>query len=132
MIPRLRNVTLRRLPERMNAEQARSLFRELVSCLDCDRPRVVINCSRLRDIDWPVIHLLLCCLEEALKRNGDVRLAAIPEEVLAGLQFMGADRLFRIFDTNTEAVMSFQRPIASEAAQIYIADAFEQVPESAA
>jgi anti-anti-sigma regulatory factor len=57
----------------------------------------------------PVIHFLLCCLEEAMKRNGDVRLSAVPKTLTASLQTLGLDRLFKMFDSDLEAIKSFQR-----------------------
>jgi anti-anti-sigma regulatory factor len=56
-----------------------------------------------------VLYLLLCCLEEVMKRNGDVRLAAVWPEARASLKLSGIERLFRIFDTTADAVDSFQR-----------------------
>jgi hypothetical protein len=58
--------------------------------------------------------LLLCCLEEAMKRNGDVKLAAIPAGAEATVELI---RLFEIFETSADAVKSFRLPleVASEA-----------------
>jgi anti-anti-sigma regulatory factor len=60
-------------------------------------------------MDRPSIKLLLCCLEEAIKRNGDVKLAAVPAGARSTLELTGVDRLFEIFDTNVDAVNSFRR-----------------------
>jgi anti-anti-sigma regulatory factor len=59
-------------------------------------------------LDRPAIQLLLCCLEEAIKRNGDVKLAAVPPGARSALKLTGVDRLFEMFDTNAEAVNSFR------------------------
>lgn len=61
-------------------------------------------------MDRVAIHFLLCCLEEAIKRNGDVKLAAIPTEARMMLELSGADRLFEICETNAQAVSSFRQP----------------------
>jgi anti-anti-sigma regulatory factor len=60
-------------------------------------------------MDKPAINLLLSFLEEAMKRNGDVKLAGVPQEAMAALELAGVDRLFEIFATNAEAVSSFRR-----------------------
>jgi len=61
----------------------------------------------------PTMHLLLSCLEEAMKRNGDVRLAALPPAAGAAPQLASLRRLFEIYPTVAEAVHSFQqRPTA--------------------
>jgi len=52
---------------------------------------------------------MLCCLEEAVKRNGDVKLAAVPAGARSTLKLTGIDRIFEIFDTNVEAASSFRR-----------------------
>jgi anti-anti-sigma regulatory factor len=85
-------------------------LRELEGCLNVARPCVVLDCSQARQMDKPLLHLLLSCLEETLKRNGDVRLAALSPEARTSLRLSGIERLFKIFDTTAEAVDSFQRP----------------------
>ena len=53
--------------------------------------------------------MLLCCLEEAMKRNGDVKLASVPAAAEAILQLTLVDRLFEAFDSTAEAIDSFHR-----------------------
>jgi anti-anti-sigma regulatory factor len=48
-------------------------------------------------------------LEEAIKRNGDVKLSAVPAEARSTLKLTGVDRIFEIFETNAEAVNSFRQ-----------------------
>lgn len=89
-----------------------------------DRPRLVLDCTNVLEADRLVVHLLLRCLEEAMKRNGDVKLAAIRPETKSTLERIGASRLFEIFDTTDAAVASFfrmqpsmLRPSSSESGQ---------------
>ena len=72
---RARPVSVKQLPEKLSIKQGELLFREVESCLERDRPRVVLDCSKVRQLDSAGIHVLLACLEEAMKRNGDVKLA---------------------------------------------------------
>ena len=74
-----------------------------------ERPCIVLDCSRILQMDVPAIKLLLDCLEDAMKHNGDIKLAAMREKARAMLQITGVDRLFEMFDTDTEAVNSFRR-----------------------
>jgi anti-anti-sigma regulatory factor len=71
---------------------------------------VVLDCSLLPKLDRNAIHLLLCCLEEAMKRNGDVRLAALQPEPLSVLHSTGLDSVFQVFDSVENAVESFRAP----------------------
>ena len=50
------------------------------------------------------MRLLLRCMEEAMKRNGDVTLTALPVGAANVLNRTGVSNLFDIFATNAEAV----------------------------
>jgi len=60
---------------------------------------------------------MFCCLEEAIKHNGDVKLAELPAGSDSILELTGVNRLFDIFDTAAAAVHSFQEPMAEVAAE---------------
>ena len=108
-------VTVTRLPETLNKKQEQNLLRELRPGLIVNRPCLVFDCSNLRHLDRTTLHLLLYCLEEAMKRNGDVRLAGLSPETTSLLRSMGVDRLFRIFDLSADAERSFNRYLHDEA-----------------
>jgi len=91
-------------------KQGRLFFKELESRLNIDRPCVVLDCSKVREMDPFAIHILLCCLEEAMKRDGDVKLAAVSASAQRSLALNRVDGLFEIYDTESEAVNSFFRP----------------------
>ncbi len=105
-----RAVAVRQLPEKLSMRKARNFLRETESILRVDRPRIVLDCSNVRQVNRPVIHLMLQCLEEAMKRNGDVKLASIPPGGEAILDLTGVSRLFDIFETAADAVDSFHHP----------------------
>jgi anti-anti-sigma factor len=104
-----RLVAVKQLPEKLSVKQGRVFFREVESCLKTDRPRVVLDCSKVRQLDKAGIRMLLLCLEEAMKRNGDVRLAAVPQEAAAILELTRVDHLFWTFDGTADAVNSFDQ-----------------------
>ncbi len=132
MTLRSRMVTVEQIPEFLNAGRERLFLRELQECMNVNRPRVVLDCSKLGQMDKPPIHLILYCLEEAMKRNGEVRLAGVSPATMAVLASVGADRLFQIFASNAEAISSFHQPIASVGARSYPQDSAARVSESAA
>ncbi len=104
------DVTVTQLPQTLTLKHGRAFFKELEVRMNIDRPCVVLDCSNVREMDRSAIHMLLCCLEEAMKRDGDVKLVALRPDALAALKLTHVDRLFEIYDTETEAVNSFFRP----------------------
>ena len=125
-------VTVTQLPEAVDRKRGRRFFNELESRINIDRPCVVLNCSRVREMDRFAIHMLLCCLEEAMKRDGDVKLAAVSSSARETLERMRVDRLFEIYDTETEAVNSFFRPKFERSLPGRGAQGATEVSESAA
>ncbi|MEO6966313.1 MAG: STAS domain-containing protein [Acidobacteriaceae bacterium] len=118
MTIRKRIVAVNQLPEISNRKQGQLFLREVRNWMSVDRPRMVLDCSLLRQLDKSVIYLLLCCLEEAMKRNGDVKLAALPPGARTVLEDTGANRLFDIYDTTAEAVNSFHQLPIHDPAQV--------------
>jgi anti-anti-sigma factor len=112
MTGRLKMVTVKDLPEKLDDRNERALLDGLRMAMNVERPAIVLNCSPLREMDISGIHLLLCLLEEAMKRNGDVRLCGLSPQAKEGLRSMGVDRLFRIFETAEQAAESFHRRAA--------------------
>lgn len=106
-----REVAIKQLPERLDRRRGRLIFREMVGTMNGKRPCIVLDCSQLQEMDGYALHLLLRCLEEAIKRNGDMRLAAVTPPAMLSLELANIDRLFRIFTTVEEAVESFQRRV---------------------
>src|ERR1700678_169431 len=104
-----RHVSVKQLPEKLSIKHGRTFFREVEPHLQSDRPRVVLDCSRVRQLDSAGIHVLLRVLEEAMKRNGDVKLASIPPAAAAILELTRVGRLFETFDNTADAVNSFTR-----------------------
>jgi anti-sigma B factor antagonist len=103
-------VTVTRLPEKLKMREGRLFFADLQTRLRIDRPCMVLDCANVQEMDKRTIHMLLCCLEEAMKRNGDVKLAAVTPSIGEILELTRVDRLFEIYETQSEAVNSFFRP----------------------
>jgi anti-sigma B factor antagonist len=111
-------VLIKQLPETLSGKQGRVFLREVESSMSVDRPFIVLDCSHVHRLDRSVVEVLLCCLEEAIKRNGDVKLASIPSGAEAILELTGVNRLFEIFDTTAGAVHSFHQPVLEVAAEL--------------
>lgn len=95
-------------PENLNHSEAQAFLAELQPLLESDRPRVVLDCSQLQHMDSAGIEMLLNCMGEAMKRDGDIKLANLSPTSAAILELMRVDRLFEIFDSAEEATRSFQ------------------------
>src|SRR5208282_157637 len=102
-----RPVVVKHLPENLSVQHGRIFFLEVEPSLKADRPRLVLDCSKVRQLDSAGIQVLLHCLEEAMKRNGDIKLAAVPPAAAEILELTKVDSLFETFDNSADAVNSF-------------------------
>lgn len=110
-------VVVMQMPEQLNLGEVRTFMQDLQPLLECHRPRIVLDCSQVRYIDSAGVEMLLHCLEEAMKRDGDLKLAALSPESQVILQLMRVDRVFEAFMTSEEAVRSFSAVPAEAAPQ---------------
>jgi len=104
-----RPVVVKQLPESVSLNQAEGLCREVEQLLEGDRPCLVLDFSEVRQLDSAGIEMLLRCMEEAMKRNGDIKLAAVAPQVAVILELTRVNRLFEIFEKPADAVESFHR-----------------------
>jgi anti-anti-sigma factor len=125
-------VTVTQLPENVDTKRGRLFFKELESRINIDRPCIVLDCSQVQEMDRFAIHMLLCCLEEAMKRDGDVKLAAVSSSARKTLELTRVGRLFEIYDTETDAVNSFFRPHFERTLYARGAQDADELSESAA
>ena len=75
--------------------------------LTTDRPQLVFDLSQVRQLDAAGVEMLLRCMSEAHKRDGDLKLAALSPQTAVVLELTRAERLFEIYETSTDAVRSF-------------------------
>lgn len=104
-----RSVTVMELPKAWSAEAARSFVLELERCMGLGRPYLVLDCSSTGQLDKLMAGLVLHCLEEAMKRNGDVKLACLSPAEQRALAGTKTSPLFESFDTVQEAISSFHQ-----------------------
>ena len=110
-------VIIMQVPEQLTAGEVRNFMQELGPLLESNRPRIVLDCSQVRSIDSAGVEMLLHCLEETLKRDGDLKLAALSPEADIILELMRVARVFETFRTSEEAVRSFNTIPADAVAQ---------------
>jgi anti-sigma B factor antagonist len=100
-------VVVLQLPEKLVLGRAESFFREVQEFLEADRPRLVFDFSEVTQMDRAGVEVLLNCMEETMKRNGDLKLAAIPPGPAVVLELTQVNRLFEVFANADDAVESF-------------------------
>jgi anti-anti-sigma regulatory factor len=130
MITGKRTVIVKQLPSSPDLEQKLIFFQEVQGSIAERRPCLVLDCSLLRELDEATIHLMLHCLEEVLKRNGDVKLSALPPHAEGAFAAARLERLFDVYATAGEAVASFNhaaRSSASAAAAVALLQPAEAV-----
>jgi len=102
-----RPVVVKRMPERLNARAAREFLRDVQPFLVTDRPQLVFDLSQVKQLDAAGVEMLLRCMSEAHKRDGDLKLASLSPQAAVVLELTRTERLFEIYDTSADAVRSF-------------------------
>lgn len=102
-----RLVAVKQLPSQLKLGQIQDFLREVTPLITGDRPCIVFDFSQVTQMDSAGVDMLLHCMEQAMKRNGDLKLAAVPPSSAVILELTRVDRLFEVFDTVSEAVDSF-------------------------
>lgn len=105
------------LPETLNQAEGNAFLAEMQPLLEVDRPRVVLDCSQVQNMDSAGIEILLHCMEEAMKRDGDLKLAALSPASAAIMELMRVDRLFEVHESADAAARSFHAVASLEEPQ---------------
>jgi anti-anti-sigma factor len=102
-----RPVVVKRMPERLNGRAAREFLRDVQAFLQADRPQLVFDLSQVVQLDAAGVEMLLRCMSEAHKRDGDVKLASLSDHAAVVLELTRTERLFEIYETSTDAARSY-------------------------
>lgn len=104
-----RPVVVKHVPEKLRSKESRAFLRDIQPLLTVDRPQLVFDLSRVRQFDAEGVEMLLECMSEVMKRDGDLKLASLSAEAAVVLELTRTDRLFEIYQTAADAVRSFTR-----------------------
>jgi anti-sigma B factor antagonist len=102
-----RPVVVKRMPQRLNARTAREFLRDVRPFLNTDRPQIVFDLSQVIQVDAAGVEMLLHCMSEAHRRDGDLKLAALSPQACVVLELTRTERLFEVYETSSDAVRSF-------------------------
>jgi len=100
-------VVVMQVPEHFIRRKTHDFVQELRGFIESNRPRIVLDCSEVRSIDSAGVQALLHCLEETLKRDGDLKLASLSPAAEVLLELTRVARIFETFSTSDDAVRSF-------------------------
>jgi anti-sigma B factor antagonist len=100
-------VVVKTLAERLERSTVAAFRREMQELLRMDQPRIVFNFCSVTRLDSGGIEFLLDCLTAVVRRDGELKLAALSPQAETILQITRVGRVFEIFGTAEEAVRSF-------------------------
>lgn len=86
-----------KMPEALDARNARKLGRELKSKLSAQSSFVVLDLSRVKDIDLSGIDGLLTCMEEVARLDGSLQLSGVSPEIATLLELTRVNQLMQKF-----------------------------------
>lgn len=101
-----------KLPEAFGGKEARRLGRELKNRMS-NEPRIVVDFSRVREIDLAGLEGLLDCMETVAKNDGALQLGAMSPEAATFLELTRMDQLFNRFPV-FDASSSLSSELAGE------------------
>ena len=102
-----RPVVVKRMPEKVNSRESRKFLVDVQPFLNADRPQLVFDLSLVKQLDAAGVEMLLHCVSEVMKRDGDLKLASLSPQAAMVLELTRTDRLFEIYETSTDAARSF-------------------------
>jgi anti-anti-sigma regulatory factor len=112
MTMEMQSAIMIKLPEAFGGKEARRLGRELKSKMS-NAPRIVVDFSRVREMDLEGLEGLLDCMETVAKNDGALQLGEMSPEAAIFLELTRMDQLFNrfpVFDVSA----SFTSQLGSE------------------
>jgi anti-sigma B factor antagonist len=97
----------------LNAHTVRLFEGELQKAIDSGRYRIVVCGARLRYVASAGLGALMGVIEEVRTNGGDIRIAELNDTVSNIFEMLGFNHLYRIFESEQEAVSSFRDAPAS-------------------
>ena len=93
----------------INAHTVRLFEGEIQKALRENRFKIVVNCAGLAYIASAGLGAIMGSIEEIRENGGDLRLSELNETVHNIFEILGFNHLYRIFPSETEAVVSFRQ-----------------------
>lgn len=103
----LKRVLLIEVSGRVDSTTADQLGKALNDAIDVGQSQLVLDLSKVEYMSSAGLRELVSALKRLQRGRGDLRLAALSERVEEVLELAGLDEIFKIYDTQVEAVGSF-------------------------
>jgi anti-anti-sigma factor len=91
-----------RLPQRFRVNEARALSVELDRRLACDQPCLIVDFSKVKQIDTAGLNMLLECMVKIARQDGAVQVGDISPEAATMLELTRMDRVLEMFPRISE------------------------------
>jgi len=101
------SVVVKTLAKRLDRSEVPAFRREMQEVLRMDQPRIVVDFCSVTHLDSAGIESLLHCLSVIVRRDGELKLAALSPQAAAILEMTRVGRFFEAFPTVEDAVRSF-------------------------
>jgi anti-sigma B factor antagonist len=100
-------VVVKTLAGRLGRSEVASFRRDIQDVLRSDHPHIVFDFCSVTHLDSAGIESLLHCLSAVVRRDGELKLAALSPQAATILEVTRVGRFFEIFPTVQDAVRSF-------------------------
>jgi|SRR5579863_5944713 len=101
------SVVVKTLAARLDRNEVAAFRRAMQESLRMDQPRVVFDFGSVTHLDSSGIEFLLSCLSAIVRRDGELKLAALSPQAATVLEITRVGRFFEIFPSVEDAVRSF-------------------------
>jgi anti-sigma B factor antagonist len=98
---------VKRVPETMNSGEARAFYEGISTVLSSDRPQIVFDMSKTKHVDSVGISVFVRCMRQAMRHDGDIRLAGVLPQIAVIFELTRIGRLFEMYESSTAAAKSF-------------------------
>jgi anti-anti-sigma factor len=94
----------------MIGKKARSFYEEVLPVLRADRPQIVFDMSKMRHVDSIGAAVLLRCIAQAMKSDGDIKLAGVLPQAAVVFELTRIGQMFETYDSSIAAMFSYNSP----------------------
>ena len=110
MVLQNRPILVKRVPEAMDGRRAREFYKAVLPILISDRPQIVFDMSKTHQVDSTGIAVLLRCICQVAKADGDIKLAGVSSQIAVVFELTRIGELFEMHENSIVATMSFTSP----------------------